>query len=129
MFPLDIEQTYIPDPTVVAAHNDMFRRSLCLGIAPQIVLAGRAVTTHALALEGDDFIKECVRETGNFDTFAPDNDPNGYHDFGAFDVEGKRVFFKIDMFERGSHMRWGAENPDDPAQTERLLTIMLASDW
>jgi len=33
------------------------------------------------------------------------------------------------MYELGSDFRYGAEHPDDPRQTDRVLTIMLATDW
>ena len=36
-----------------------------------------------------------------FDGFDADNDPYGEGDFGALEVEGERLFFKIDYFGRG----------------------------
>lgn len=75
------------------------------------------------------FINSAIAATGEFDTFNADNDPDGRHDFGAFEIGSKRMFWKIDLFEAGSHYHWGAETPDDPKKTERVLTIMMASDW
>ncbi len=62
-----------------------------------------------------------------FDSFTEDNDPHGKHDFGAFEHEGKRVFWKIDYY--APDMEHGSENPADPKQTVRVLTIMLASEY
>jgi Protein of unknown function (DUF3768) len=33
-----------------------------------------------------------------FDSFTEDNEPHGEHDFGAFEHEGQRVFWKIDYY-------------------------------
>jgi len=32
----------------------------------------------------------------SFDSFTEDNDPHGEHDFGAFEHEAQRIFWKID---------------------------------
>jgi Protein of unknown function (DUF3768) len=62
-----------------------------------------------------------------FDSFTEDNDPHGEHDFGAFEHEGERIFWKIDYY--APDMEHGSENPADPKQTVRVLTIMLASEY
>ena len=59
--------------------------------------------------------------------FTPDNDPYGEHDFGCVTVDGRKVFWKIDYYDR--ECRYGSECPADPAQTTRVLTIMLASEY
>nr|WP_242601463.1 DUF3768 domain-containing protein [Pseudaestuariivita atlantica] len=33
------------------------------------------------------------------------------------------------FYEADSDFRYGAESPDNPATTMRVLTIMLARDW
>jgi hypothetical protein len=63
----------------------------------------------------------------SFDSFTEDNDPHGEHDFGAFEHEGQRIFWKIDYYARDREH--GSENPADPKQTVRVLTIMLASEY
>jgi hypothetical protein len=67
------------------------------------------------------------REGGIVDSFTEDNDPHGEHDFGAFEHEGARIFWKIDYY--APDMEHGSENPADPKQTVRVLTIMLASEY
>ena len=62
-----------------------------------------------------------------FTDFTDDNDPNGEHDFGAFEIGGNRLFFKIDYYN--PTMDAGSDDPSDPAQTTRALTIMLASEY
>ncbi len=118
-----------PDITVIAAHNDAFRKLACLGIAPDQPIAGRMHVTRSLAEAEDGFMAEAVKATGNFDVFEPENDPDECHDFGAVDIRGQKVFWKIDLYEADSDFRYGAETPDNPATTMRVLTIMMASDW
>jgi hypothetical protein len=75
----------------------------------------------ALSPADQSAIREKVE---TFDAFTPDNDPYGEHDFGSFEHNGIRVFWKIDYYDR--NLEYGSEDPSDPAQTTRVLTIMLA---
>ena len=118
-----------PDVAVIAAQNDAFRRIACLGIPPDQPIQGRLVVTRSLIEAGDGFVAEAVQATGAFDTFEPENDPAGWHDFGAITIRGETVFWKIDLFEADSDFRFGAETPDNPETTMRVLTIMMARDW
>ena len=99
----------------------------------------------AVATEGFRALSEAdqsrVRElVETFDAFAPDNDPYGERDFGAICLEGEghwtttrparsaeTVFWKIDAYDR--ELRYGSEDPANPATTRRVLTIMLASEY
>ena len=68
----------------------------------------------------------------SFDSFTPDNDPHHEHDFGSFEHQGEKIFWKIDYYDRASFGKgqdWGSENPADPAATVRVLTIMLAEEY
>jgi len=99
--------------------NDLCRKAM--GVA------GRLVQTSgicALPLQDQSAIREKVE---TFDTFTKDNDPYGEHDFGAFEHNGERIFWKIDYYDRT--MTEGSEDPTDPHQTTRVLTIMLASEY
>lgn len=62
-----------------------------------------------------------------YDAFTKDNDPHGEHDFGAFEIGGDRVFWKIDYYDLS--LEGGSPNPADPAVTRRVLTIMLANEY
>jgi hypothetical protein len=64
-----------------------------------------------------------------FTEFNDDNDPWHEHDFGSFEHAGETFFFKIDYLQRGSNYTAGAEHPEDPKTCERVMTIMLASDY
>ena len=118
-----------PNAAVIASQNDAFRRFACLGIAPDQPIQGRLVVTQSLIEAGDGFMTEAVQATGAFDTFEPENDPEGWHDFGVVTIRGETVFWKIDLYEADSDFRYGAETPDNPATTMRVLTIMMVHDW
>lgn len=70
---------------------------------------------------------EILQQVRAFDAFTPDNDPYGEHDFGVLRLQGLRVFWKFDYFDR-SPDESGAM-ADDPAGVARVLTIMLADEY
>jgi Protein of unknown function (DUF3768) len=78
----------------------------------------------ALPQEDQSAILEKVRA---FDAFTPDNDPYGERDFGNFEHNGERIFWKIDYYD--PTMTKAGEDPTDPKHTLRVLTIMLASEY
>src|SRR3546814_332533 len=57
--------------------------------------------------------------------FGPGDGPE--RDFGAFDLRGERIFFKIDYYDPA--LEFGSEDPADASLTRRVLTIMLAEDY
>jgi hypothetical protein len=61
------------------------------------------------------------------DAEPPDNDPYSEHDFGSFEIEGDKFFWKIDCYDKT--LEFGSPDPTDPSVTTRLLTIMLASEY
>ncbi len=63
----------------------------------------------------------------DFEDFTADNDPYGEHDFGAFQLGGEKLFWKIDYYDLALEM--GSPDPADPAVTRRILTIMLAEEY
>ncbi len=104
--------------TRIRALNDQFRTTL---------RGGSVVLTAGIVVLGAETQKRIINAVQRFEQFDADNDPWGEHDFGALDVDGEHVFFKLDYYdlERAMH------SPDatDPAVTERVLTIMLASEY
>jgi hypothetical protein len=116
----------------IARLNDLARRAM--GIAC-VVVATEGI--RALPEADQSRLRELVE---TFDAFTPDNDPYGERDFGAIyqGVDGVwsalrpvdvavTVFWKIDAYDR--ELRFGCEDPADPAVTRRVLTIMLASEY
>ena len=98
----------------------------------------RVVCTQGIrrmSAETNSWIAEQVQK---FDAFSTDNDPHGEHDFGSFDgtgapvkvwreLAGEKVFWKFDYYD--TKLEYGSEDPSDAAQTVRVLTIMLASEY
>jgi hypothetical protein len=99
--------------------NDSFRRSPSGG--------GKRLMTAGIAALPPQDQAAILAKVMAFEAFTEDNDPHGEHDFGAFDHAGRRIFWKIDTFHQS--LEFGSENPDDPAQTMRVLTIMLADEY
>jgi hypothetical protein len=96
-------QTEGPDIAAIAAQNDAFRKLACLGTAPDQPIQGRMHLTSSLAKAEDGLAIEAVQAVGEFDVFEPENDPEGWHDFGAVDIRGEKVFWKIDGVDAPSH--------------------------
>ncbi len=98
--------------------NDEFRRTL---------IGGTVLMTTGVVALGADAQAEALAKVQAFDAFNADNDPWAEHDFGEIEVEGERLFWKLDYFDmtRAHH----SPEPADPAVTERVLTIMLASEY
>ena len=59
----------------------------------------------------------------------PGNDPHGERDFGAVTYLGRKIFWKVDVYENDGTFSWGAAKPWDAAASYRLVTIMLATDY
>ena len=99
--------------------NDQFR---CAGAG-----RGSLMLTAGVLELGSTFAWAAIAAVKAFNQFTRDNDPYGEHDFGALTVVDERLFFKIDYYS----LDLQAHSPDaaDPAQTHRVLTIMLASEY
>ncbi len=109
--------------------NDRFRGAVPNGgdVPGRVMLtSGIQALTNTEEEPGKHLLKllETIR---TFDEFSSDNDPYGEHDFGAFDFEEARVFWKIDYY--APDLMHGADDPTDVENTVRVLTIMLAEEY
>lgn len=116
---------------VVAKQNDIFRQAIldpeaAIQVARQGII-GQIVLTPGVAEEAEDFRQSVLAAVAQFDTFTEDNDPYGDHTFGAFEVAGEKLFWKIDLYDTAYH--YGSEDPANPKATRRALTIMLRSEY
>lgn len=98
--------------------NDELRRYL---------LGGGAVMTPGIAVLGPEAVQRLVATLATFNDFCVENDPHGEHDSGAFDFDGQQVIFKIDYYDKSFTYR--SPDPADPGVTERVITLMLASEY
>lgn len=89
--------------------------------------AGKLVQTQGISALPPAEQSTIRQKVETFSDFSEGNDPYGERDFGAFEHNGQRVFWKIDYY--APDMVHGSENPADPKQTVRVLTIMLAHEY
>ena len=88
---------------------------------------GEIYLTRGVAAKGDDFIARVFRAVADFDAFDEGNDPHGEHDFGAVTVDGEKLFFKVDYYDRNKE--YLSEDPADAEKTKRVMTILLAEEY
>ena len=119
----------------IARLNDRARQAMGLACTAFVTVGFRSLP------EADQSQVRELIET--YDAFDEDSDPHGERDFGAVyqladgrwttdrprvrDDERERVFWKLDYYDRD--LRFASENAADPAQTRRVLTIMLADEY
>jgi Protein of unknown function (DUF3768) len=118
----------------IARLNDRARQAMglaCVAVATE--------GFRALPASDQSRVRELIE---TYDGFSPGNEPYGERDFGAI-YQGRdgrwtclppasgdpveTVFWKIDAYDRA--LRFGSEDPANPAATRRVLTIMLASEY
>lgn len=91
-------------------------------------VTARVTMSEGITAEFDEAARSRLRERVElFDDFTPANDPWQEHDYGSFDFEGTRVYFKIDYFAKGSN--YLSPDPSSSALTRRELTIALSSEY
>jgi hypothetical protein len=108
--------------------NDLTRSQPTIANASWVMTQGVAV----LLTDNDDKPDPARLTTlrtalATFNHWPEGNDPYGEHDFGAFDLFGERLFFKIDYYhpDHDSH----APVPSSIELCRRVLTIMLADEY
>jgi hypothetical protein len=102
----------------IRALNDQLRQTLT---------GGRIMMTCGVEALGPLVIAQLLDLLRRHDQFDEGNDPYGEHDFGTFDHEGQKFFWKIDYYDLSlsSH----SEDASDPQKTVRVLTLMLADEY
>jgi hypothetical protein len=104
--------------------RDRYQQLMDLGFSKEWI---EKVSLHHTALFENPRAKiEALRQRG-FDNFNADNDQHREHDFGSFELEGEKLFWKIDYYDLAGE--FGAEDPTDPKKTLRVLTVMLAEEY
>jgi Protein of unknown function (DUF3768) len=83
--------------------------------------------TAGVAALGAEAVARIVKTIAIYDDFCHANDPYEEHDFGVFEVDGHKLFFKIDYYDKSR----SCHSPDraDSSATERVITIMLAEEY
>ena len=102
----------------IRALNDTARRFL---------VHGTVYFSRGIADLPPDEQTAIVDRVCTFDDFTEGNDPYGEHDFGSFEHNGRKIFWKIDYFDM--LLRYGSPDAADPVATRRVLTVMLAEEY
>lgn len=102
----------------IALQNDNFRKHLS---------QGTLVLTQGIRSNTPDDLKEIITKVRTFDTFDENNDPYNEHDFGAFDFKGKKIFWKIDNYDR--EFLYLSPDVSNPRLTNKVLTVMYAEEY
>jgi hypothetical protein len=102
----------------IRALNDELRQNFDSGVA---------VMTPGIAALGQEAVARIVKTIAVFDDFCHANDPHEEHDFGSFEADGHKIYFKIDYFDQS--LTYHSPDPSDPAVTKRVITIMLAEEY
>ena len=105
--------------TQIAELNDQLRQTLH---------GGRILFSRGVNALGPSLCSGIIAALREFDNFRGDeDDPFGEHDFGALDVLGRRLFFKIDYYDRS--LTAASPDPSDPGVTVRVLIVMLPEEY
>lgn len=111
----------------LAEQNDRFRSRLGVPVFGTDLL-GRFVFTRGIEALAPEVQIDIWFRVRDYDAFTEANDPNGEHDYGAFDhPQAGKVVWKIDYYDLS--FTQGSEDPCDFAKTRRVLTVMLAEEW
>lgn len=117
----------VKEAALIAGQNNAFRRSI-LGTTPAAdAPQGQFVMARGVAALGPVAQLSLSRRVVAFDTFNTDSDPHGWHEMGVIDLDGTTIWFKIDLYD--VDYQYGSPEPSDPAQTRRVLTLILPSEY
>jgi Protein of unknown function (DUF3768) len=90
----------------IADLNDKFRKNLVTG--------GRAYMTAGVNTKGPEFVSKALAKVIAFDDFNADNDPHREHDFGSFELEGKKALLENRLLRFSGRVR--GRRPDRPQE-------------
>lgn len=104
----------------IRALNDLLRTQ---GIGGQVIAVG------SLAYTEDDGLRQKVVTAVREQEFVTgdQDDPYSEHDFGQVVVDGQKFLWKIDYYDRD--YKYASEAPENAELTQRVLSIMFASDY
>lgn len=102
----------------IRALNDVLRSTFT---------GGRVMMSAGVAALSEADRAAVLEKVRTFRAFDNGNDPHREHDFASIEHNGERYFAKIDYYT--PDLSAGSEDPSDPAQTTRVMTIMRADEY
>ncbi|MDE0423537.1 MAG: DUF3768 domain-containing protein [Candidatus Poribacteria bacterium] len=109
----------------IQTRNDAFRKEVLTN--PDINnKGGRCSVTQGVHSLPPDALMAVLLAVRNYDTFDPEDDPYGEHDFGVIELPNlPKIYWKIDYYE-DANMEFGTE---DRLNAYRVLMVMLADEY
>jgi hypothetical protein len=88
---------------------------------------GMVQMTNGIAALGLARVNQMFAAIAAFDDFSEDNDPWGEHDCSVMMIDGVKIIWKIDYYDRSrTHL---SPDPSDPKVTVRVMTVMRADEY
>lgn len=113
-----VAELAVPRAEAIARLNDQLRDTATGGTI--------MVTQGVLAISGYNSL-ELAEALAAYDAFDAENDPHGERDFGDLTLWGQDLFWKVDYYD--IDLKFGSDDPANPDKTQRVLTVMLTSEW
>ena len=104
--------------TDIKSLNDNFRKSFN---------GGNVLLTTGINAKRQEEIAEILNQVRCFNNFTKANDPYNEHDFGSFDYNGEKIYWKIDYYDKD--YCYLSDYPINPVISNRGLTVMLADEY
>ena len=104
--------------TDIKTLNDKLRKHL---------IGGRVMLTAGINAKSQDDIARILSKVRHFNNSTEANDPYNEHDFVSFDYKAETIYFKIDYYDK--NYQYLSEDPANPNLTNRVMTVMLASEY
>lgn len=98
---------------MTATINDQVRKALGIGC-----MFVQTAGVSALPDDKQSALREALEK---YNTFTPDNDPYGEHDFGKIEQNGDSFFWKIDDY--------GDQYKENGATHRLVLTLMRSDEY
>lgn len=108
----------VPRAERIARLNDELRKN---------AVGGRIMITRSVRVLTDFDPAELMNALAHYGDFDALSDPHGERDFGAFDLWGAELIWKVDYYAPG--LLLGSDDPADPHATHRVLTVFLAAEY
>lgn len=103
-------------------------RALNIAFWRNPLMNGRLMMSRYVADRGPAFHQKCIEALAGYDAWNADNDPWHEADFCTLDIDGEKVFAKLDCYDKHDQ-NFGSEDPADPAKTLRIGTLMMPEEY
>jgi hypothetical protein len=124
---LHLEIDPVKEAATIAAQNDTFRRTILPSGQQNDAPQGKIVMTQGISGLDPDVQQALMQQVASFEAFDEGSDPHGWHEMGVIEIAGTTVWFKIDLYD--TKYQYGSPAPQDLAQTRRVLTLLLPSEY